>query len=96
MRSSRTRISTIDDHPSISFGFHGGLIKRGPGNVLHQTEYTCLSAEMVKLRVRDFGMVPDLTQDAIPMYETAGNERYHRRASLNSAIRDWPPATSPA
>lgn len=51
------RITTVDDHPSISFGFHGGrLIKRGPGNVLHQSEYMCLLIELVKLRLKDFGI----------------------------------------
>lgn len=55
------RIATVDDYPSISFGFHGGrLIKRGPGNVLHQTEYACLLIELVKLRLRDFGTAREL------------------------------------
>jgi hypothetical protein len=51
------RITTVEGHPSLSFGFHGGrMIKRGPGNVLHQTEYTCLLVELIKLRLKDFGM----------------------------------------
>lgn len=51
------RISTIEGHPSISFGFHGGrLIKKGPGNVLHQTEYACLMVELAKLRILDLGL----------------------------------------
>ncbi len=55
------RINTIEGHAGISFGFHGGrLIKKGPGNVLHQTEYACLLVELVKLRVRDFGTLVDV------------------------------------
>lgn len=54
------RISTVEGHPSISFGFHGGrLIKRGPENVLHQTEYACLLVELVKMRVMDFGTLSE-------------------------------------
>ena len=56
------RIATVEGHPSISFGFHGGrLIKKGPGNVLHQTEYTCLLAELVKMRVQDLGVAEDVS-----------------------------------
>lgn len=54
------RIATVEGHPSISFGFHGGrLIKRGPENVLHQTEYACLLAELIKMRVMDFGTLSE-------------------------------------
>lgn len=56
------RIATVEGHPSINFGFHGGrLIKKGPGNVLHQSEYTCLLAELIKLRVQDLGVAHDVS-----------------------------------
>jgi hypothetical protein len=58
------RILTVPDYPSISFNFYGGrLIKKGPGNVLHQAEYAALLIELVKLRTLDFGMLEDVAAE---------------------------------
>lgn len=55
------RIFTVDNEPSLNFSFHGGrLIKRGPGNVLHQSEYAALLIELVKMRIVDFGLPEEL------------------------------------
>jgi hypothetical protein len=55
------RISTVDGHPSISFSFYGGhLVKRGPGNVLHQSEYGLLLVELVRIRVQHLGIMSEL------------------------------------
>ena len=56
------RIFTVDGAPSITFGFHGGrLIKKGPGNVLHQSEYAALLIELVKMRIDEVGMLKDVS-----------------------------------
>ena len=48
------RIQAVEGHPAIDFAFFGGrLIRQGRGNVLHQTEYGLLLAELVRLRMRD-------------------------------------------
>lgn len=55
------RVFTVEDRPSLSFSFYGGrLVKRGPGNVLHQSEYAALLVELVKMRIADFGMPQDV------------------------------------
>jgi hypothetical protein len=56
------RIFTVPDQPSISFSFYGGrLIRRTPNNVLHQSEYSSLLIELVKLRLIDFDMLQEVS-----------------------------------
>ena len=55
------RIATVEGSPSITFGFHGGrLVRKGPGNVLHQTEYAALLVELVRLRIDEVGILTDI------------------------------------
>lgn len=55
------RIATVEGAPSITFGFHGGrLLRKGPGNVLHQTEYAALLIELVRMRVIEVGILTDI------------------------------------
>ena len=55
------RIWAVEDHPSISFSFHGGrLLQKGPGNLLHQSEYSTLLVELIKLRLLDLDMLEDV------------------------------------
>jgi hypothetical protein len=55
------RIGTLEDAPSITFGFHGGrLIRKGPGNILHQAEYAALLVELVRMRIDEVGILTDL------------------------------------
>ena len=55
------RIGTVEGSPSISFGFHGGrLVRKGPGNTLHQTEYAALLVELVGMRINETGVLQDL------------------------------------
>jgi hypothetical protein len=55
------RAFTVDGHPSISFSFYGGrLVKRGPGNVLHQSEYAALLIELVNMRVQKGGTLQEV------------------------------------
>ena len=55
------RIGTVAGSPSITFGFHGGrLIRQGPGNTLHQTEYAVLLMELVRMRIDEVGILTDL------------------------------------
>ena len=55
------RIGAVDGSPSMTFGFHGGrLIRKGPGNVLHQTEYAALLVELVRMRINEVGILKDL------------------------------------
>lgn len=54
------RVYVIDDRPSLSFSFYGGrLIRRGAESVLHQSEYSTLMVELLKLRLQEFGIVRD-------------------------------------
>ena len=55
------RVATVEGSPSITFGFHGGrLIRKGPGNVLHQSEYAALLVELVRMRLDETGMIEDI------------------------------------
>jgi hypothetical protein len=52
------RVSTVEGAPSVTFGFHGGrLIRKGPGNVLHQSEYAALLIELVRMRLDQTGIL---------------------------------------
>ena len=52
------RIATVEGSPSMTFGFHGGrLVRKGPGNVLHQTEYAALLVELVRMRIDEVGVL---------------------------------------
>ena len=54
------RIATVEGSPSMTFGFHGGrLVRKGPGNVLHQTEYAALLVELVRMRIDEVGVLQD-------------------------------------
>ena len=55
------RIATVEGAPSITFGFHGGrLVRKGPGNTLHQSEYAVLLIELVKMRIDEVGILTDI------------------------------------
>lgn len=55
------RIGTVEGTPSISFGFHGGrLVRKGPGNVIHQSEYAALLVELVRMRIDEVGVLTDI------------------------------------
>ncbi len=55
------RAYTVEGHPSINFSFHGGrLVRRGAGNVLHQSEYAALLIELVRMRTQGGGMLQSL------------------------------------
>ena len=55
------RVATVEGSPSVTFGFHGGrLIRKGPGNVLHQTEYAVLLVELVRMRIDEVGVLTDI------------------------------------
>ena len=57
------RIWAVDGHPTISFNFYGGrLLKRSPGNVLHQSEYALLLIEHVKMRIQDLGSLTEVVR----------------------------------
>lgn len=54
------RIWTVPNFPSIGFSFHGGLlIRKGPGDVLHQSEYQLLLIELVRIRLQETGLLFD-------------------------------------
>lgn len=58
------RVYTVEGHPSISFSFHGGrLVRRGPGNVLHQSEYAALLIELVRMRTLGGGILQSLAAE---------------------------------
>ncbi len=55
------RIWAVDDHPSLGFEFFGGsLVRKGPSDVLHQSEYALLLVELVRARVEEFGSLHDV------------------------------------
>jgi hypothetical protein len=55
------RIWAVPDQPAISFSFYGGrLIQKTPNNVLHQSEYSTLLVELMKLRLIDFDMLREV------------------------------------
>lgn len=55
------RIWTIDGEPSIDFEFFGGaLVRQGPSDVLHQSEYALLLIELVRIRLQAIGSLAEL------------------------------------
>ena len=58
------RAYAVEGHPSISFSFHGGrLVRRGAGNVLHQSEYAALLIELVRMRTLGGGILQSLASE---------------------------------
>jgi hypothetical protein len=52
------RIWALRDSPAVDFSFFGGrLIREGAASVLHQSEYTSLLIELVRMRVARFGLL---------------------------------------
>lgn len=56
------RIWALDEHPSLDFDFYGGLlVRKGPDDVLHQSEYLLLLIELVRIRLQEHGALRDVT-----------------------------------
>ena len=55
------RIWVVDGRHSLDLSFFGGrLLRQGASSVLHQSEYSSLMIELVRMRTRRFGMLEDV------------------------------------
>lgn len=66
------RIWAVEGQPAPGFTFYGGnLIRQAPGDLLHQSEYSTLMVELVRLRLSEFDMLEDVPPEDLPSGDEA-------------------------